>query len=183
MIVYGPQLQEVARHRLLPRSATGQRCERAEDRRQSIRGSGRPCCANASPNWARRRSASWRVCCRASVTARTRPTACWRCWAPTPARDVLAALERAVRYGAYSLAAVERILAAQARPKDVWHRWPRKNASICRRACTAIPSVRVRRPTTNPLLPEEPANDGPTTETPATPTPDLREQILPTSRR
>jgi hypothetical protein len=33
--------------------------------------------------------------------------------------DVLAALERAVRYGAYSYAAVERILAVQARPKSV----------------------------------------------------------------
>jgi len=33
--------------------------------------------------------------------------------------DVMAALERAVRYGAYSYAAVERILAVQARPKSV----------------------------------------------------------------
>jgi hypothetical protein len=34
-------------------------------------------------------------------------------------KDLLAALERAVRFGAYSLNAVERILAAQARPKSV----------------------------------------------------------------
>ena len=34
-------------------------------------------------------------------------------------QDLLAALERAVRYGAYSHAAVERILAVQARPKSV----------------------------------------------------------------
>jgi hypothetical protein len=33
--------------------------------------------------------------------------------------DVLAALERAVRYGAYSLAAIRRILAAQARPRPL----------------------------------------------------------------
>jgi hypothetical protein len=33
--------------------------------------------------------------------------------------DLLAALERAVRFGAYSLGAVERILAAQAQPKSV----------------------------------------------------------------
>ena len=33
--------------------------------------------------------------------------------------DVIVALERAVRYGAYSLAAVERILAAQARPRPL----------------------------------------------------------------
>jgi hypothetical protein len=33
--------------------------------------------------------------------------------------DLLAALERAVRFGAYSLNAVERILAAQAQPKGI----------------------------------------------------------------
>jgi hypothetical protein len=33
--------------------------------------------------------------------------------------DWLAALDRAARYGAYSLSAVERILAAQARPKSL----------------------------------------------------------------
>jgi hypothetical protein len=34
-----------------------------------------------------------------------------------PRADVLAALERAVRYGAFSLAAIQRILAARGRPK------------------------------------------------------------------
>jgi hypothetical protein len=34
-------------------------------------------------------------------------------------KDLLAALERAVRFGAYSAQAVERILAAQAKPKSV----------------------------------------------------------------
>ena len=34
--------------------------------------------------------------------------------------DVIAALERAVRYGAYSHAAVERILSVQARPRALW---------------------------------------------------------------
>jgi transposase len=36
--------------------------------------------------------------------------------------DLLAALERAVRYGAFSVRAVERILAVQARPKTCWDR-------------------------------------------------------------
>jgi hypothetical protein len=36
-----------------------------------------------------------------------------------PRADVLAALERAVRFGAFSLAAMRRILAAQARPKPL----------------------------------------------------------------
>ena len=34
-----------------------------------------------------------------------------------PRQDVLSALERAVQYGAFSLAAVQRILAARSRPK------------------------------------------------------------------
>jgi hypothetical protein len=34
--------------------------------------------------------------------------------------DLVRALERAVRYRAYSWSAVERILAAQARPRSVW---------------------------------------------------------------
>jgi hypothetical protein len=34
--------------------------------------------------------------------------------------DLIAALERAVRYGAYSHAAVERILSVQARPRPLW---------------------------------------------------------------
>jgi hypothetical protein len=36
-----------------------------------------------------------------------------------PRADVLAALERAVRYGAFSLAAIRRILAAHAQPKPL----------------------------------------------------------------
>src|SRR4029077_5440163 len=35
-------------------------------------------------------------------------------------QDLIAALERADRYGAYSHAAVERILSARARPKSAW---------------------------------------------------------------
>jgi hypothetical protein len=34
--------------------------------------------------------------------------------------DLIAALERAIRYGAFSHAAVERILSVQARPKSTW---------------------------------------------------------------
>ena len=44
---------------------------------------------------------------------------CWRLLGSYARADVLAALERAVRFGAYSLGAVERILAAQAQPKSV----------------------------------------------------------------
>ena len=43
---------------------------------------------------------------------------CWCCWPAIAGPNVLAALECAVRDGAYSHAAVERILAAQAQPKS-----------------------------------------------------------------
>src|SRR5262249_36515859 len=79
--------------------------------------------------------------------------------------DVVAALERAVRYGAYSLAAVERILAAQARPKGVLEGLAEEE---CRHLPPALASDAIRpRPTSDyqPLLPEEPAADGPPSET------------------
>jgi transposase len=43
--------------------------------------------------------------------------------------DLLAALERAVRYGAYSAKSIERILAVQARPKTCWDRMAEEEAS------------------------------------------------------
>lgn len=83
--------------------------------------------------------------------------------------DVVAALERVVRYGAYSLAAVERILAAHARPKGIVQaladaeRQPLPPAL----GCTAVPP----RPTAayQPLITKEP-DDGRPAETPPTTT-------------
>ena len=43
--------------------------------------------------------------------------------------DLLAALERAVRYGAYSAKSIERILAMQARPKTCWDRMAEEKPS------------------------------------------------------
>ena len=43
--------------------------------------------------------------------------------------DVNAALERAVRYGAFSAKSVERILAVQARPKTCWQRMEEEESS------------------------------------------------------
>jgi transposase len=43
--------------------------------------------------------------------------------------DVLAALERAVRYGAFSAKSIERILAVQARPKTCWDRMAEEEPS------------------------------------------------------
>ena len=74
---------------------------------------------------------------------------------------MVAALERAVRYGAYSLAAVERILAAQARPRGVLESLAEDDRRSLPPAFTAdsVPP----RPTSDyqPLLPKEPDDDGP----------------------
>jgi len=119
VIVYSPQLEEVARHGLVPRGQTGQRCVRPAHRpsadprqheallRERFAELG-PVAARfldgllASQRYGREQAV--KVLALQSSYARA---------------DVLAALERAVRFGAYSLAAVERILAAQAQPKSV----------------------------------------------------------------
>src|SRR6516225_6946693 len=119
VIVYSPQLEEVARHGLVPRGQTGQRCVQPAHRpsadprqheallRERFAELG-PLAARfldgllASQRYGREQAV--KVLALQSSYARV---------------DLLAALERAVRFGAYSLGAVERILAAQAQPKSV----------------------------------------------------------------
>jgi transposase len=119
VIVYSPQLQEVARHGLVPGGQTGQRCVQPAHRpsadprqheallRERFAELG-PVAARfvdgllASQRYGREQAV--KVLALQSSYARA---------------DVLAALERAVRFGAYSLGALERILAAQAQPKSV----------------------------------------------------------------
>ncbi len=161
VIVYGPQLEPIARHALLPRAVTGQRSEQPEhrpaadpQRRQAVL---RERFTELGPAAARfleglvqaqrySKDQAHRVLALLGTYARA---------------DVIAALERAVRYGAYSLAAVERILAAQARPKSVLESLAEEERRSWPAAFTAekVPP----RPTSEyqPLLPPEPADDGP----------------------
>jgi hypothetical protein len=119
VIVYSPQLEEVARHGLVPRGQTGQRCVQPAHRpsadprqheallREHFTELG-PVAARfldgllASQRYGREQAV--KVLALQSSYARA---------------DLLAALERAVRFGAYALGAVERILAAQAQPQSV----------------------------------------------------------------
>jgi transposase len=119
VIVYSPQLAEIARHCLVPRGQTGQRREQqahwpSADPRQH-EALLRERFAELGPlaqrfldgllggqRYGKEQAA--KILALQSSYARV---------------DLLAALERAVRFGAYSLAAVERILAAQAQPKSV----------------------------------------------------------------
>jgi transposase len=119
VIVYGPQVEEIARHALLSHKATGQRIVRkehrpTEDSRQrqaqleqrfaELGATGRRFLEGLLPAQRYGKDQAQRVLALLGAYAR---------------QELIAALERAVRYGAYSHAAVERILSLQARPKGV----------------------------------------------------------------
>jgi transposase len=119
VIVYGPHLDEVARHALVPATMTGQRSELPAQRPTET--------PQQREAWLQERfrelgSVAERFCVGLLGTQRQGKHQAARVLAllSSYARaDVLAALERAVTYGAYTYAAVERILAVQARPKSV----------------------------------------------------------------
>ena len=75
--------------------------------------------------------------------------------------DLVAALKRAVRYGAYSFSAVERILAVQARPKTVLESLAEQEREHLQPFLDDNPIG--PRPTADyqPLIDEETSDDGP----------------------
>jgi transposase len=117
LIVYGPHLEEIARHVLLPGTTRGQRIvhkdhrpsgdahrrqAELEERFAELGAPGRPFLEGLVRTQRYGKDQAQRVLALLGTYARS---------------DLIAALERAVRYGAYSHAAVERILAVQARPR------------------------------------------------------------------
>jgi len=119
VVVYGPNVEEIARHPLCQRTVTGQRSLQAahrptDDARQRQ--------AQLQERFAELGATATRFLEGVLDQQRYGKDHAQRVLAllATYARaDVLAALERAVRYGAYSYPAVERILAVQARPKGI----------------------------------------------------------------
>jgi transposase len=168
LIVYGPKIDEVARHRLFPRGATGQRSVLPEHRPSAeprqTEAMLRDRFAELGPNATRfldgllnaqryGKDQAFKLLALLATYART---------------DWLAALERAVRYGAYSLNAVERILAAQAQPKSALDILADHDRERLAPHLTDNPVC--PRPTTDyPQLVEEPIHHG---SPPETPTPD-----------
>jgi transposase len=119
VILYGPQIDEIARHRLLPRTVTGQRREEkthrpSEDPRQrhaelqerflELGPEARRFLDGLVRTQRYSKDHAHKVLSLLAIYARA---------------DLVAALERAVRYGAYSFNAIERILAVQAKPKTI----------------------------------------------------------------
>jgi transposase len=118
VLVYGPQVEEVARHPLLPRSVTGQ---------QRVQPGHHPSQARPRHDMLRQRFAELGPVGERFLAGLVQAQRYGKGQAQhvlallgTYRRtDLVAALERATRYGAFSYAAVERILAVQARPKGV----------------------------------------------------------------
>ncbi|MGH3626536.1 MAG: Mu transposase domain-containing protein, partial [Sciscionella sp.] len=119
VIIYGPHVQEIARHPLWPRTATGQRSLQsahrpAEDARQRQ--------AQLQERYAELGDTAVRFLegvLRGQRYGKDHAQRVLALLGSYTRADVLAALERAVRYGAYAHTAVERILAVQAQPKSL----------------------------------------------------------------
>lgn len=117
VIIYGPDLEVLARHALLPRSATGQRSELREHRPQA---DSKQKEALLRSRFAELGSAATRFLDGLLKTHRLGKDQAQRVLTLLETYrkpDLVSALERAARFGAFSLRAVERILAAQAQPK------------------------------------------------------------------
>jgi transposase len=123
LIVYGPDLQEIARHPLFARSCTGQQSvlpgQHPQVDRQRQQAQLQERFAALGPAALRfyegllkhqryGRSQAHRVLALLAIYAAT---------------DVVAALERAVRYGAFAADAIERILARRAQPRTALEKW------------------------------------------------------------
>lgn len=117
VIIYTPRVEEIARHRLLPLQVTGQRCEDKAHRPRDD--------SAEQLTLLRERFVELGPIARRFLDGLLRDQRYGKAQARKvlallgtyARRDWLAALERAVRFGAYSAQAIERILAAQARPK------------------------------------------------------------------
>lgn len=119
VVVYNPAVAEIARHRLFPRGVVGQRSiDQAHRPRDS---------APEQLTLLRERFTELGTPARRFLDGLLRDQRCGKNQARRvlallgtyARRDLLAALDRAVRFGAYSAQAIERILAVQAKPKSV----------------------------------------------------------------
>jgi transposase len=119
VVIYTPRLEAIARHRLFLRSATNQR---SEDKAHRPRDDSAQHLLLLRERFAELGDIASRF-----LDGLLRDQRCGKAQARKvltllstyTRRDLLAALDRAVRFGAYSAGAVERILAAQAKPKSV----------------------------------------------------------------
>jgi hypothetical protein len=123
LIVYGPGLHESARHPLLPRSCTGQQCVLPG---QHPKVDGKLQQAQLQERFAALGPLALRFyegLLQHQRYGRSQAHRVLTLLASYAVPDVVAALERAVRYGAFAAEAIERILAQRARPKTALEQW------------------------------------------------------------
>jgi hypothetical protein len=139
LIVYGPGLQEITRHPLLARSCTGQQSvlpgqhPKIDGKRQQAQLQERfaalgPAALSFYEGLLKQqrygRAQAHRVLTLLTIYA---------------TKDVLAALERALRYGAFAAEAVERILARRAKPKTALEKWAEREQQQLQDLCGDLP--------------------------------------------
>jgi hypothetical protein len=173
LIVYGPDLEVLARHRVLPRTATGQRSELPEHRPQE---NSKQREADLRARFAELGPAAGRFLDGLLKTHRMGKDQAGRVLALLETyrkADLVSALERAARFGAFSLRSVERILAAQAQPKTPLESLGEQQQEHLRDLLEDRPVP--PRPTADYeqlyLDPQEPPDDEPPPEAPDDPQP------------
>jgi len=117
LVIYDGAIVEAVRHPLFPRTAKGQRrrCKECEPPRDTRRREEQLAARFAEFGAAGTRFLEGLLA--ASRLGKNQAERVLTLAAAYPRSDVLAAIERAVRYGAFSLAAIQRILAVRGRPK------------------------------------------------------------------
>ena len=150
IIIYSPQVEEVARHALPPRKVTGQRSVHKEHR-PSVDTQHRQ--AQLAERFAESGETGLFLegLLRMQRYGKDQAQRVLALLGNYTRQDLIAALERATHYGAF-YAAVERILSVQARPKTTGRRWPRKNDGTCPLGWTRIRSRPGPHRTTNPSM-------------------------------
>jgi hypothetical protein len=166
LIVYGRDLEVLARHRLLPRTATGQRSEDPQHRPQE---DSKQREAHLRARFAELGLAASRFLEGLLKTHRLGKDQAQRVLMLLETyrkQDLVAALERAARFGAFSLRSVERILAAQAQPKTPLETLGDQQQRHLREILQDRPVS--PRPTADyeQLCPQEPPDDEPPPEAP-----------------
>jgi transposase len=118
LVIHDRAFVEAVRHRLFPRTATGQRslCKDHEPPRDSQRRSEQLTVRFAEFGPSGSRFLEGLLAC--TRYGKSQAERILSLTALYPRQDVLSALERAVRFGAFSLAAVQRILEARSQPKS-----------------------------------------------------------------
>ena len=117
LIVYGPDVHEIARHAARATPGDNEKRTCPSTRPVPTSPAATSCSASGSRNWERRGRRSSRGSSANRRYGKEEAHRVLGLLATYERDDLLAALDRACRYRAYSLTAIERILAAQAQPR------------------------------------------------------------------